>query len=707
MEVRCPRCGTRQALAERPAPGEVRRAACVECGAVFGVRGKAAEKAPLWAARSPGGGPAIPFDGLAALHQGIANGAVALEDDISRNGNPWRPIRDVPELVALFELADDALAIPPLPPSAGDTDGQATQADAGADEAFAWDDAEPEAALPPMLPDLGASPRSAPDSFRAVRDAEVLGDEDVGIQTLQDVRLDLGPAPSWAVGDALDDEEPAIQLDDEPTQVVQGHSRPWEDEADGGVVAHAGLAASGGGTSADGEAPDRAQGGDVLHPIEPAPDTGPSRPTADPAAAERAPSTAPTLRSAPVSQGVGGIDLPEPGNATQVFRLPVPSGPAFPDDEDPREGRGFRWAGGLLVLAALGAGGWWGYGYYQRSQQWRDEAEAARRAQIERGPAAAEAPPPPIVHRPVPLPADDEVFADNRLRPRPGSRPGTTATSQPRRDRELASAPATSEDGPGARKPGETSAPHAGDPAVLSAPAKKTDAAAPTVGKDAAATEMKAAEKKAAEKKATEKKAAEEKAAEKAAAEKKAAEKKAAEKKAAEKKAAPGTKAVSAITAADKKAAAAKAAADKKAAAAKAAADKKAAKAVPEKEGADAFDSLMSQAGKLLSKNPGRALELLQRAARLSPGNVAPVYKMGMAYLYKGDSTNAILAFLRAKRMSPRHRPTFLGLARAYERAGRKADAISVYKQFLTICASCRQAKTVRANLQRLGVTAP
>lgn len=121
-------------------------------------------------------------------------------------------------------------------------------------------------------------------------------------------------------------------------------------------------------------------------------------------------------------------------------------------------------------------------------------------------------------------------------------------------------------------------------------------------------------------------------------------------------------------------------------------------------EGADSYDGLMRRARSALrGGKPQQALTLLRQAAKMNPRSVEPIAKMGWAYLRMGNATEAILKFQEAKSRNPGYRDTYIGLAKAMERAGRVQDAITVYRQYLRMCPNCRKAAGVRASLMRLG----
>ncbi|MFT7622910.1 MAG: hypothetical protein ACI9WU_002085, partial [Myxococcota bacterium] len=131
MQVRCPRCTKVQAIAEPPSPGELRKERCGDCGTGFKVRGpKAApgrtisnpgltqlkRKAVTWQVRKPDGAT-LAFPNLGLFRKWVSTGVVTMDDEISRSGNIWRKITEIPELLGLFErIATPAGPPPELPP---------------------------------------------------------------------------------------------------------------------------------------------------------------------------------------------------------------------------------------------------------------------------------------------------------------------------------------------------------------------------------------------------------------------------------------------------------------------------------------------------------------------------------------------------------------------------------------------------------------
>jgi hypothetical protein len=120
----------------------------------------------------------------------------------------------------------------------------------------------------------------------------------------------------------------------------------------------------------------------------------------------------------------------------------------------------------------------------------------------------------------------------------------------------------------------------------------------------------------------------------------------------------------------------------------------------------DGYDALLADAS--AAEQSGRlaeAVSLLGKAAAMNPSSVEPIAKLAWVYLKLGDSTNAILKFQEAKRRNPGYRDTYVGLAKALELSGRTSEAIDIYRQFLRLCPACKKAESVKQALVRLGAT--
>ena len=114
------------------------------------------------------------------------------------------------------------------------------------------------------------------------------------------------------------------------------------------------------------------------------------------------------------------------------------------------------------------------------------------------------------------------------------------------------------------------------------------------------------------------------------------------------------------------------------------------------------YRGLMSASKVALKRKPSRALVYARKAMERNPRSVAPIARMGWAYLRMGDTTNAIIQFDRARNMNPGYRDTYRGLGQSYEQAGRKTDAITAYERYLAMCGNCSRAKKILKRLDGL-----
>lgn len=129
MQLGCPKCHERQAVAASLLASGEARVRCTACGTWFEVRvrGAIAKPPPVPGDDAPAGRwyirrrdeTVIQFPSIRALYDYVVQGVVTIDDEISRGGRRWRPLRDVPELNGLFDAAEAAAVqvevIPPTP----------------------------------------------------------------------------------------------------------------------------------------------------------------------------------------------------------------------------------------------------------------------------------------------------------------------------------------------------------------------------------------------------------------------------------------------------------------------------------------------------------------------------------------------------------------------------------------------------------------
>ena len=665
LELRCPRCKAPQTLAEAPSAGDAVRVACLTCGAVFRVRGRAKtpselldvrappplpddddasaagergrESSPRWQVRKADG-TALQFPNLRVFQRWVVDGVVSLDDAISHNGRTWRPITTIPELVALFERVEQMKGAGGGGSTPSTYDEPQIRAEVTSSDPPELPPAElpvqdrPPAELPPEEPLLSKeAPVPESDISRPVEleraDADELPDSGID-STLLDISLadiraglamDFGDFKAAAVGLAA----PTSAPEPEPIQ-------PSVADKPGGTAAAEALGPS------MNELSDYLAGAHDDPPAVVTPPLAAGEPSSEPV---RGPWTAgddatPAGSASDIeklretmpdeSELIGSTlqmrlpDMRVARTATPVPYLPpdVVMVPVAPPAKR-------LW---LLIVTVLALGGagiatWWFVARESPSHAEPVTQVAAKNSGNPPAPTAASA-----AH-------DGGVAGPDAAK--------VAKTAKP------APVPTTRTEG----QPNEAETRRGAMAAI--------DMARPVVVK----AEPKAAEPQAVEPKAVEPKVAEPKAVEPKVAEPRAVEPKAVEPKAVEPK-------------------------------------------VTEAEGVDPYDAAISEASAAQkSGNLSGALAALERAASLNPKTVEPIAKMGWIHLNMGNASQAIVRFQEAKRRNPGYRDTYLGLAKAYEADGRRDEAIDVYRNYLRLCATskCRQADAVKATLTRLG----
>ncbi len=287
--VRCPRCGASHELGALPRPGESLRVSCGVCGTGIRVKGKAGApstsltgvfpsisdappplpeepEAPRWRVRKADG-TVVDFPNLRVFQRWVLDGVVSLDDALSRNGRAWRLLREIPELVGLFErveatraqergtsepaparptLASASVAPPPLPDEPPELPGEAQ--DAGQDPS-AWD-ADPanqtlaDVSFQELAAHLGGSalaledvrqPAGEPEASTEIRTEEPVEDP---ASSQVDEPAPLSPVDSWQAGDTGG--EPAPAWGDGQTASSVEPSSPGPAQADSWEAPQAG-----------------------------------------------------------------------------------------------------------------------------------------------------------------------------------------------------------------------------------------------------------------------------------------------------------------------------------------------------------------------------------------------------------------------------------------------------------------------------------
>jgi tetratricopeptide (TPR) repeat protein len=125
---------------------------------------------------------------------------------------------------------------------------------------------------------------------------------------------------------------------------------------------------------------------------------------------------------------------------------------------------------------------------------------------------------------------------------------------------------------------------------------------------------------------------------------------------------------------------------------------------VPEKKPAPMGPKqLLAKAQKLLENgNSEAALEIFGRLASQDPSNVAALTGRGLCYLDLENLAPAEASFEAALRLEPDDADAMLGIAQAYEKQGKKAEAVAAYEKFLARHAGADEAEIAKRALEQL-----
>jgi tetratricopeptide (TPR) repeat protein len=101
-----------------------------------------------------------------------------------------------------------------------------------------------------------------------------------------------------------------------------------------------------------------------------------------------------------------------------------------------------------------------------------------------------------------------------------------------------------------------------------------------------------------------------------------------------------------------------------------------------------------------------RAIELLEKAARLAPDSAVDLSNLASAYIQAGRPGDALPLLDRAVRLDPRDPTALFNRARALEDLGRKAEAIAAWEAFVSRAAplpdSAADLRQARQSLRAL-----
>ena len=120
MDVRCERCQSEYEVEDANVSDLGTEVQCSDCGHMFVVKRPASQRKPNKASPSPdgedagtwvietGAGHSLRLRGLTTLHKWIIERRVGREDRLSREGDAWQRLGDMPELLPFFDIVDSA-----------------------------------------------------------------------------------------------------------------------------------------------------------------------------------------------------------------------------------------------------------------------------------------------------------------------------------------------------------------------------------------------------------------------------------------------------------------------------------------------------------------------------------------------------------------------------------------------------------------------
>ncbi len=117
----------------------------------------------------------------------------------------------------------------------------------------------------------------------------------------------------------------------------------------------------------------------------------------------------------------------------------------------------------------------------------------------------------------------------------------------------------------------------------------------------------------------------------------------------------------------------------------------------------DDFDGLMMRGANLLENGkPEVAARLFERAGQLKPRSPEPFANLGWCYVDQRRYAEALGQFQQSLDRSPRYADALYGVAEAYEKAGKSAEAITAYHAYLDAHPTGRRSDMAKRRLERL-----
>jgi tetratricopeptide (TPR) repeat protein len=116
------------------------------------------------------------------------------------------------------------------------------------------------------------------------------------------------------------------------------------------------------------------------------------------------------------------------------------------------------------------------------------------------------------------------------------------------------------------------------------------------------------------------------------------------------------------------------------------------------------YEGLIREGDRLIETGKTkRAMALFEEAAKLRPDGVAALTGMGYGWLDRGDAKRAASLFQQAMLIDGHFGPALFGLGEAYRELGRKGEALTAFRLYLTRFPNSREANAARRQIDQLG----
>ncbi|HLL23998.1 MAG TPA: zinc-ribbon domain-containing protein [Kofleriaceae bacterium] len=105
------------------------------------------------------------------------------------------------------------------------------------------------------------------------------------------------------------------------------------------------------------------------------------------------------------------------------------------------------------------------------------------------------------------------------------------------------------------------------------------------------------------------------------------------------------------------------------------------------------YDQLLARANKLAETSCAKAIELYAKALEQKPNGVEALAGQGYCHIDAKQFASAFSKFRSALAISPRYEPALWGIGEAYQRQGRREQALEAYKAYLEVYPNAAKAQ--------------